>query len=134
MSCKSVPINNLRRPAKNVRERNRWQFNARIGKRPQAVECLVDIRRSGGAGSAIAVFDFEQRNTTTAHAARYDSFNCLQSNSPQLRNTRRRTIRAWWLIVANGEIRMQNESGVVKERTIAPVSVLLGGICLAVLI
>src|SRR6476660_2911028 len=85
MSCKSVPINNLRRPAKNVRERNRWQFNARIGKRPQAVEYLVDIRRSGGAGSAIAVFDFEQRNTTTAHAARYDSFNSLQSNSPQLR-------------------------------------------------
>src|SRR6478609_6921388 len=85
MSCKSVPINNLRRPAKMFVKEIGGNSMPESEKGPQAVECLVDIRRSGGAGSAIAVFDFEQRNTTTAHAVRYDSFNSLQSNSLQLR-------------------------------------------------
>jgi len=53
------------------------------GKPSQAVECLVDIRRRGGTSSGIVVFDSEQRGTTTAHAARYDPFSSLQSNSPQ---------------------------------------------------
>ena len=64
-----------------------------IGKTRQAVECLADIRGPRDRGSVIQVFDFEQPSTTTAHAARYDSFNSLQSNSPQSRITRCRKIR-----------------------------------------
>ena len=71
-----------------------------IGKPSQAVECLADIRKCVAASSGIVVFDSEQPGATTAHAVRYDSFNSLQSNSPQLRNTRCRTIRTWWLIFA----------------------------------
>jgi len=37
-----------------------WQFNARIGKTGQAVECLADIRWRGGRGSTLPVFDSEQ--------------------------------------------------------------------------
>lgn len=37
-----------------------WQFNARNGKTSQAVECLADIRRPHGRGSAVLVFDFGQ--------------------------------------------------------------------------
>ena len=36
----------------------------------QAVECLADIRKRGGASSGILVFESEQRDATTAHAAR----------------------------------------------------------------
>ncbi len=39
------------------------------GKQAQAIECLADIRKLGGASSGIVVFDSEQRGTTTAHAA-----------------------------------------------------------------
>jgi hypothetical protein len=39
-----------------------WQFNARIGKTRQAVECLADIRMPRGRGSAFLVFDSEQLN------------------------------------------------------------------------
>src|ERR1041385_2469813 len=45
-----------------------------------------------------------------------------------------RTIRKWCLILANGEIRMRNESHAVKKRIITPFGVLVGGICLAVVI
>jgi hypothetical protein len=44
-----------------------WQFNARIGKKVQAVECLADIRRRDGASSVFLVFDSEQPGATTAH-------------------------------------------------------------------
>ena len=40
-----------------------------MGNQAQAVECLADIRKRGGASSGIMVFDSEQRDTTTAHAA-----------------------------------------------------------------
>jgi hypothetical protein len=53
------------------------------GKTRQAVECLADIRRQNGASSKIVVFDSGQRGATTAHAECYDSFNSVQSNSPQ---------------------------------------------------
>ena len=42
-----------------------------MGNQAQAVECLADIRRRRGRGSVFLVFDSEQRDTTTAHAA-YD--------------------------------------------------------------
>jgi len=63
------------------------------GRVVQAVECLADIRKFGGASSGIMVFDSEQPGATTAHAARYDSFNSPESNSPQKRITRRAVVR-----------------------------------------
>ena len=53
-----------------------------IGKDPQAVECLADIRRRSGASSEILVFDFEQLGAGSEHAVHYP-FNSLESNSPQ---------------------------------------------------
>jgi hypothetical protein len=38
------------------------------GKPAQAIECLADIRKFGGASSATLVFDSEHLGTTTAHA------------------------------------------------------------------
>ena len=48
-------------------------------------------------------------------------------------NTRCRAIHRWCL-TCYSEIRMQNESNVVRKRAIALAGVLLGGVCLAVLI
>jgi len=50
----------------------------------QTVECLADIRKRGGTSSGIMVFDSEQRGTTTAHAAHYDSFTLPESNFSQV--------------------------------------------------
>ena len=54
------------------------------GKPSQAIECLADIRRLRGRGSVFLVFDSEQRDTTTAHAAHYDSFTLPESNFSQV--------------------------------------------------
>lgn len=42
-----------------------------IGKSPQAVECLADIRRQSGASSGIVVFDSGQLGAGSEHAAHY---------------------------------------------------------------
>jgi hypothetical protein len=44
-----------------------WQFNARIGKKLQAIERLADIRRRGGRGSTLQVFNSEQPGGGSEH-------------------------------------------------------------------
>ena len=104
------------------------------GKPSQAVECLADIRKRGGASSVFLVFDSEQLGATTAHGR---AMTLLIPHSLILHGRAKYSLsNDSWVVSdsCNGEIRMQNERNVVKKRTIAPVGVFLAGACLAVLL
>src|SRR5690349_83150 len=60
-----------------------WQFNARIEKTCQAVECLADIRWPRGRGSVFLVFDSEQLNGESEQVKEHP-FSCSSGPRPGL--------------------------------------------------